>query len=46
VDSKDSTGSTGARDHLSGHAAYTRPHAMLFNTTELCLACDTVEDHE
>jgi hypothetical protein len=46
VDYKDSTGSTGARDHLSGHAAYTRLHAMLFNTTEICLACYTVEDHE
>jgi len=46
VDYKDSTGSTGARDHLYGHAAYTRLHAMLFNTTEICLACYTVEDHE
>jgi len=46
VDDKDSTGSTGVRDHLDGHAAYTRLHAMLFNTTEICLACYTVEDPE
>ncbi len=35
VDYKDSTGSTGARDHLYGHAAYTRANAMLFNTGEI-----------
>ncbi|MGQ0810520.1 MAG: hypothetical protein ACT4OO_04765 [Nitrospiraceae bacterium] len=35
VDYKDSTGSTNARDHLYGHAAYTRTNAMLFNTTEI-----------
>lgn len=35
VDYKDSTGSTDARDHLYGHAAYTRTNAMLFNTTEI-----------
>ncbi len=35
VDYKDSTGSTSARDHLYGHAAYTRTNAMLFNTTEI-----------
>jgi len=35
VDYKDSTGSTSARDHLFGHAAYTRTHAMLFNTGEI-----------
>ena len=35
VDYKDSTGSTDARDHLYGHAAYTRTNAMLFNTTEV-----------
>ena len=35
VDYKDSTGSTSARDHLYGHAAYTRMNAMLFNTTEI-----------
>ena len=46
VDYKDSTGSTGVRDHLDGHAAYTRLHRMLFNTTEICLACYAVEDHE
>jgi hypothetical protein len=31
VDYKDSTGSTSARDHLYGHAVYTRSNAMLFN---------------
>jgi len=46
VDYKDSTGSTSARDHLYGHAAYTRLNAMLFSTTETCQACYTVEDHE
>ncbi len=46
VDYKDSTGSTDARDHLYGHAAYTRMNAMLFNTTEVCLACYTVKNHE
>ena len=35
VDYKDSTGSTTARDHVYGHAAYTRMNAMLFNTTEI-----------
>jgi len=35
VDYKDSTGSTSARDHLYGHAAYTRTNAILFNTTEI-----------
>ncbi|MGH7260175.1 MAG: hypothetical protein ACREI9_05770 [Nitrospiraceae bacterium] len=35
VDYKDSTGSTDARDHLYGHAAYTRMNAMLFNTAEV-----------
>jgi hypothetical protein len=35
VDYKDSTGSTNPRDHYYGHAAYTRLHAMLFNTTEI-----------
>jgi hypothetical protein len=35
IDYKDSTGSTSARDHLYGHAAYTRTNAMLFNTTEI-----------
>jgi hypothetical protein len=35
VDYKDSTGSASARDHLFGHAAYTRANAMLFNTTEI-----------
>ncbi|HKW86591.1 MAG TPA: hypothetical protein VJM82_05950 [Nitrospiraceae bacterium] len=35
VDYKDSTGSTNARDHLYGHAAYTRLNALLFNTTEI-----------
>ena len=38
VDYKDSTGSTDARDHLYGHAAYTRAHAMLFNTGEIVQA--------
>ncbi len=32
---KDSTGSTNPRDHLFGHAAYTRMNTMLFNTTEI-----------
>jgi hypothetical protein len=38
VDYKDSTGSTSARDHLYGHAAYTRTNAMLFNTGEIAQA--------
>jgi hypothetical protein len=38
VDYKDSTGSTSARDHLYGHAAYTRMGAMLFNTGEIVQA--------
>jgi hypothetical protein len=38
VDYKDSTGSTSARDHLYGHAAYTRTSAMLFNTGEIVQA--------
>jgi len=38
VDYKDSTGSTSARDHLYGHAAYTRTNAMLFNTMEIVQA--------
>jgi hypothetical protein len=40
VDYKDSTGSTDARDHLYGHAAYTRTNAMLFNTGEIVQALD------
>ncbi|TLY30828.1 MAG: hypothetical protein E6K63_00445 [Nitrospirae bacterium] len=35
VDYKDSTGSSNARDHLYGHAAYTRLNALLFNSTEI-----------
>lgn len=35
VDYKDSTGSTQARDHYFGHAAYTRLNAMLFNIAEI-----------
>jgi hypothetical protein len=35
VDYKDCTGSTNPRDHIYGHAAYTRLNAMLFNTTEI-----------
>jgi hypothetical protein len=35
VDYKDSTGSTNPRDHYYGHAAYTRRHALLFNTTQI-----------
>ena len=35
IDYKDSTATTTAKDHLYGHAAYTRLRAMLFNTTEL-----------
>jgi len=38
VDYKDSTGSTNARNHIYGHAAYTRLNAMLFNTTEIMQA--------
>jgi hypothetical protein len=38
VDYKDSTGSTSPRDHLYGHAAYTRTNAMLFNTGEIVQA--------
>ncbi|MBI4401583.1 MAG: hypothetical protein HY581_08120 [Nitrospirae bacterium] len=36
IDYKDS-GSTNARDHLYGHAAYTRMNAILSNTTEIVL---------
>jgi hypothetical protein len=35
VDYKDSTATSTAKDHLYGHAAYTRMNAMLFNTTEI-----------
>ena len=35
VDYKDCTGSTNARDHYYGHAAYTRMDAMLFNHIEI-----------
>jgi hypothetical protein len=35
VDYKDCTGSTNVREHYYGHAAYTRTHAMLFNTTQI-----------
>ena len=35
VDYGDCTGSTNVREHYYGHAAYTRMHAMLFNTTEI-----------
>jgi hypothetical protein len=38
ADYKDCTGSTNARDHYYGHAAYTRLNAMLFNTTEIAKA--------
>jgi hypothetical protein len=38
VDYKDSTGSTNSRDHYYGHAAYTRRHALLFNTTQVVRA--------
>ena len=35
VDYKDSTPTSSAKDHIYGHAAYTRMNAMLFNTTEI-----------
>jgi hypothetical protein len=35
VDYKDSTATSTAKDHIYGHAAYTRMNAMLFNTTEI-----------
>ena len=35
VDYKDSTTTGTAKDHIYGHAAYTRMNAMLFNTTEI-----------
>ncbi|HWF61425.1 MAG TPA: hypothetical protein VN666_14085 [Nitrospira sp.] len=35
VNYKDSTGSTNPRDHYYGHAAYTRRHALLFNTMQI-----------
>jgi hypothetical protein len=38
VDYKDSTATSSAKDHLYGHAAYTRMNAMLFNTTEIARA--------
>ncbi|MFO0775432.1 MAG: hypothetical protein U0172_12280 [Nitrospiraceae bacterium] len=39
IDYKDCTGSTTARDHYFGHAAYTRLQAMLPNLTEIIDAC-------
>ncbi|TAJ10968.1 MAG: hypothetical protein EPO61_01415 [Nitrospirae bacterium] len=38
VDYKDATGSTNPREHLYGHAAYTRLTNLLFNTTEIVQA--------
>jgi hypothetical protein len=38
IDYKDTTGSTNPRDHYYGHAAYTRRHALLFNTTQIVRA--------
>jgi hypothetical protein len=38
IDYKDSTGSMNPRDHYHGHAAYTRRHALLFNTTQIVRA--------
>ena len=38
TDYKDCTGSTNARDHYYGHAAYTRLNSMLFNTAEIAKA--------
>ncbi|MDO9118692.1 MAG: hypothetical protein Q7U39_12090 [Nitrospira sp.] len=35
VDYKDCTNSTNVQEHYYGHAAYTRPNAMLFNTAEI-----------
>jgi hypothetical protein len=35
VDYKDSTTTGTAKDHIYGHAVYTRMNAMLFNTTEI-----------
>ena len=35
VDYKDSTATSTAKDHIYGHAAYTRTNAMLFNTMEI-----------
>ena len=35
VDYKDSTATSTAKDHIYGHAAYTKINAMLFNTTEI-----------
>jgi hypothetical protein len=35
VDYKDSTATSTAKDHIYGHAAYTRMNVMLFNTTEI-----------
>lgn len=35
VDYKDSTATSSAKDHIYGHAAYTRMNAMLFNMTEI-----------
>lgn len=39
IDYKDSTGSTTARDHYYGHAAYTRLPNMLFNLGQIVEAC-------
>ncbi len=38
VDYKDATGATNPREHLYGHAAYTRLANLLFNTTEIVQA--------
>ncbi len=38
ADHKGATGSTNPRDHLYGHAAYTRLTNLLFNTTEIVQA--------
>ena len=38
ADHKGATGSTDPREHLCGHAAYTRLANLLFNTTEIVQA--------
>ncbi len=38
ADYKDAPGSTNPRDHLYGHAAYTRLTNLLFNTTKIVQA--------
>ena len=44
VDYKDSTATSSAKDHIYGHAAYTRMTAMLFNSREIVGALGNGQD--